>query len=230
VTPFDGYALLIMLRAFYPDVSVGELARARQERPEYFANGAIGGPAGDWLTLADGRVFDLILQDVATGAPLAWYVIGAGGAVDRDAIVLTPGPLALLDEAIVLPPMLEPTFAEFAAPHIAGILGDEAAIEARRGELAINADPAGLNAGYDGILAPGAWALDAHVRAFDDLDPSQVAQSTGGLTGGIYDAQNDYPDPERTAPPEIDVAIENTENPPIEPTQNEGPESPWYQQ
>jgi hypothetical protein len=42
VTPFDGAALLAMLLAFYPAVSAAALARARSERPEYFAGGTPG--------------------------------------------------------------------------------------------------------------------------------------------------------------------------------------------
>ncbi len=69
MTPFDAAALLAMLTAFYPDVSIATLAQARSDRPSYFAGGALVG-AGDRLQLGDGRIFLLIWQG-------AWAVVGA---------------------------------------------------------------------------------------------------------------------------------------------------------
>jgi hypothetical protein len=75
VTPFDPFALLSMLLAFYPAVSPAAFAQARRERPEYFAGGSIIGSKGDKLQLPDGRVFDCIF---ASGGPLSgqrWQVL-----------------------------------------------------------------------------------------------------------------------------------------------------------
>jgi hypothetical protein len=68
MTPFDPAALLAVLTAFYPIVSVAALAQARSDRPWAFANGALVGD-GSVLQLGDGRQFDLI------GAG-AWQVVG----------------------------------------------------------------------------------------------------------------------------------------------------------
>jgi hypothetical protein len=69
MTPFDGAALLAILGAFYPVVSIATLVQARADRPSAFSNGALVGD-GDRLQLADGRVFLLMYQG-------AWVVVGA---------------------------------------------------------------------------------------------------------------------------------------------------------
>lgn len=213
---FDAYALYVMLRAFYPNASAAALAQAFAERPQYFGGGSIGGPAGDWLTLPDGRVFDLVYDEAGAAGGPTWYVSNPGGSGNPDAIELAPGPLTLLVEQWILPPPIAGDFREFIAPHLAGIDGHERALEVRQGELSGGADPSSVHAIYDAHLAPGVTALDAHVRAFADLDPSEVNQNTGGLGGAIHDAQNDYPDPESTAPPEVETEIRRPETPPIE--------------
>lgn len=47
-----------MLATFYPAGGPDALARARRERPAYFAGGTLTGPTGEQLRLPDGRVFD----------------------------------------------------------------------------------------------------------------------------------------------------------------------------
>lgn len=61
MTPFDPIALTIMLRTFYPFATPADLARARRERPEYFAAGRLRGHDGTLLELPDGRLFQIVL-------------------------------------------------------------------------------------------------------------------------------------------------------------------------
>jgi hypothetical protein len=75
VTPFDPAALVAMLRAFYPIVGRAALRRARSERPEYFAGGTLIGSSQTHLQLADGRIFDLILNEGAPQGQTAWQAL-----------------------------------------------------------------------------------------------------------------------------------------------------------
>lgn len=225
MTPFDPIALLAMLRAFYPSPSAAALERARRERPEYFAGGEIVSTGRDKIRLPDGRVFDLIYDvDGLAGGP-AWQVIEPGTGGDPDAIVLEPGPLVPIDVDDTVPPILATGFAEFAGPHLGELGHHERAIEAPQNILAGAANPDGLHATYDHELAPGGNALDNHLRTIGELDPSQERSNTSGLEGRIGDIQRDYPDPDTTAPPDLNVNPNRTERPP-----NEGEGSPWYQQ
>ena len=58
---FDPVVLTVMLRAFYPQATPADLARARRERPAYFGGGRLGGADGTWLYLPDGRIYRVML-------------------------------------------------------------------------------------------------------------------------------------------------------------------------
>jgi hypothetical protein len=96
MTPFDAVALLAMLLAFYPTVNASELARARRERPEYFAGGTLLGSKGDKLRLPDGRIFDLIQNAGGLPGQQRWQVIEPGPSVPEP-WPLEAGPLTPID-------------------------------------------------------------------------------------------------------------------------------------
>lgn len=225
MTPFDPVALLVMLRAFYPAVSVAALRRAREERPEYFAGGELFGTHGEKFRLPDGRVFDLIYDvDGFSGGP-AWQVIEPGPEGPPDPFPLEPGPLAALDAGLVLPPPLEGGFLSLAGAHLGDVGRSADVVGGLVGELVSAGSGAGADAVYQGSAGAAERALEQQIRAFGDLNPAGGQANAGGLTGQIADAQRDYPDPDVVAGEENPPNSERRDRPP-----NDGPGSPWYQQ
>jgi len=224
MTPFDGVALLAMLRAFYPVPSSGALRIARQERPEYFAGGELFGTHGDKFRLPDGRVFDLIYDvEGVSGGPL-WQVIEPGPGGDDDPFGYEPGPLVPIDaHAATLAP-LDPVFEGLVSAHLAGVSGEEHVLEQRAGELVAAAAASDIDSDYDASAGAAARALEDHLRAFDDLSPAEGSSQADGLTGSTHDAQQDYPDPDKLAPPEITV----DPSPGGTPASEGGAGPPWY--
>lgn len=225
MTPFDPAALVAMLLAFYPAVSVAALVRARRERPEYFAAGELFGTHGEKLRLPDGRIFDLIFD--VDGPRRRWQAVDVTGEVPggSESFPLEPGPLEPIDVETVLPPPLEPVFAALVAGYLGDVQRAAGAIGVAAGDIVAAGNGEDVDGFYGESAGAGEYALEGHLRGFVDLDPSDVIRNTGGLTGVIDDARDDYPDPETTAPPNI-----NVEPGPRVPPPNEGPGSPWYQQ
>lgn len=215
MTPFDPVALLVMLRTFYPQPSAAALRRARQERPEYFAGGEIVSTGQDKIRLPDGRIFDLIFDvDGVSGGP-RWQVIEPGPAGAEDPFPLEPGALVPIDIDAELPPPLEPGFEELVAGELGGLTRDAQVIETRAGELVTAGGSERVEDVYEDTAGPGESALEGHIAAYPSLDPSDVVSTTNGVGGRIPDAQSDYPDPETTAPPDMDNDPGPRDGPPL---------------
>jgi hypothetical protein len=212
VTPFDAAALLAVLLAFYPVVSVAGLQRARSERPEYFAAGTLGGSKGEKLFLQDGRVFDLI---AAAGGPPSgrhWQVIDvtddAGGAADPFA--LEEGPLTPLDEDDTLPTPPGESFVSLVAGHLAALAGADDVLQSGAAAIAESDGTAALDAATATLLDPATHHHANTRAALDHDDPAEELESAG-LTRNEIDARlSEYDDPAPEDAPEVDPG----ENPP----------------
>lgn len=223
MTPIDTTALLAMLIAFYPSATAGELARAMNERPEYFAASRQVGAMGDQILVPDGRTFDLIYHAGATDGSARWQVITpSAGGEELNATGFEPGALVPITIDAVLPPLLAPPFAELGGAWLAQVQGHEWAIGGHVNEIAGAADPGNLEAIFTDAQTEGGYALHNQIRTLGELDPWDGEQATNDRGGVIADAQNDYPDPEQSAPPDIPVEP----NPDQEPPGEEGGE-PW---
>jgi hypothetical protein len=219
VTPFDAAALLAMLRAFYPTVSGAELARARSERPEYFAGGVLFGTHGDKLRLPDGREFDLIFASGGAPGAQRWQVIEPGPAGDADPYALEEGPLAYLDPAHVALPTVAPVFEPLVAAALAPLAGDDNVLGAASSTVAEGAAAAG-NADA------GAQELDDAERAVDEIERArsagevaEVLEQSDGMHAAIdtTDAEHDQAPPEPRLPdPPDPIPYPSNEPPPPE--------------
>jgi hypothetical protein len=200
VTPFDAVALLAMLLAFYPTVNASELARARSERPEYFAGGTLLGSKGDKLRLPDGRLFDLIQNAGGLPGTQHWQVFEPGPGTD-DPWPLEPGPLTPIDGGVPLsPPGERTTFQALVADAIGAIGGSDAVLQSagtRMGEGALSTAGAG---GDDGALGDAAEALDRQVRARGAFDVSDDIAQLGALADSITGLESENADPPPTPP------------------------------
>jgi hypothetical protein len=202
VTPFDAAALLAMLLAFYPVVSVPTLQRARAERPEYFAAGTLGGSKGEKLFLQDGRVFDLI---AAAGGPPSgrhWQVIDVtndpGGAADPFA--LEEGPLTPLDEDDTVPAPPGETFTALVADELDafGATDDHLALAAA---AVVEFDGgADLDNASGELLDPAIEHHDAMRTALDQDDPADELEAAGLSRNQIDGELQRFDEPE---PPDI---------------------------
>lgn len=202
MTPFDPIALLAMLRAFYPEATVANLRRAREERPEYFAGGALFGSKGEKLRLPDGRVFDLIF---ATGTSQArWQVLeDTGGGGGGGGWPLENGPLTPIDPQRFPVMVSDPIFVSLAAGRLAELHTTEEAIGAREARMLEAADPGALDDELRAHAGAGERTLEAHISAFEDLNPAALARSSDGMVGRIDDTQGRYPTPGEGEPDEI---------------------------
>jgi hypothetical protein len=228
VTPFNGAALLAMLLAFYPTVSGSELARARRERPEYFAAGVLFGSKGDKLQLPDGRVYDLIAN--AGGAPgtQRWQVIEPGPGSDEP-WPLEPGPLTPIDVAAITPaPSDDSTFETLVSGAIGEIDGSDRTLDQARSTLADGATAGGL--GDD-----GGHELDDVAEATAEIERARSADAIGDILGQsdgmsaaieTTDAAHDDPPPDPQLPPPPDpVPYPPTDNNP--PPPDDGGSKPY---
>lgn len=204
MTPFDGVALLAMLLAFYPLVSSGELARARRERPEYFAAGELFGSKGDKLKLPDGRVFDLILNAGGLPGSQRWQVIEPGPGGDDPDFALEPGPLTPIDAGDDAAPAPSTDFEQLVAGALEQ-LGASDAVLAGAGQRV--SDDAGTIAIEDG----GAGDLDELDAAAAEMDRSRSAEELAdvigqvdALSGAIDSTDSEYDE----APPELQLPNE----------------------
>jgi hypothetical protein len=218
VTPFDPFALVAMLSAFYPVVTPANFARARAERPEYFAGGFIMGSKGDKLTLPDGRVFDCIF---AAGAPVTerrWICIDVtnekGGPVD--AFPLEPGPLVPLDEAIVIFGDGGTDFAGLVGGHLADFGGSEGLLDRAAHDVTETPIDVSIAAGYAQTIDP-AGEQNAAIRAALNADNPVDVLERAEAHNGVVDSESGKYDEE--APPDIEAPY------PGEPP-DEGPSNP----
>jgi hypothetical protein len=204
MTPFDATALLVMLLAFYPTVSGAELARARRERPEYFAAGVLFGTKGDKLQLPDGRVFDLIANAGGLPGTQRWQVIEPGPSVD-DPWPLEPGPLTPIDASGAdTPPGERTTFQSLVAGAIDAIGGSDAALQSAGSRMSDGALSTAGGAGDETALGDAGEAIDRQVRARGAFDVSDDIAQLGALADSIsaLEGENDEPPPSPQVPNE----------------------------
>jgi hypothetical protein len=195
VTPFDPVALLAMLLSFYAIINGSELARARRERPEYFAGGTLLGSKGDKLRLPDGRMFDLIQN--AGGAPgqQRWQVIEVGPGTD-ERWPLEPGPLTPIDVGVPpTPPGERTTFEALVADAIGAIGGSDAALQSAATRISDGALSTPGAGGDNAALGDAAEALDRQVRARGAFDVSDDIAQLGALADSITGLESENADP-----------------------------------
>lgn len=195
MTPFDAGALLVMLQSFYPVVSGSELARARRERPEYFASGALFGSHGDKLLLPDGRVFDCIFAAGGLPGTQRWQVIEPGPSVDEP-YPLEPGPLTPLDLEGAGAPSSDPTaFQALVGGALAELAGETGVLDTAHSTLSGAAD-AGDRADAGGSeLGDVAGAVDEVARAQSADALADILTQADGMSGAIASTDSDYADP-----------------------------------
>jgi len=206
VVPFDPVALLVMLHAFYPIVTVENLAAARRDRPEYFAGGHLGGSKGEKLFLPDGRIFDLILAAGGPPAGRRWQVLDVtndpGG--EADPFALEEGPIVPMEEDAIIIPRAGPVF----GPLVAGELS---ALEHDDGILAAAAQPAieftgaaDLSDGYARTVERAAEAHGATAAALDGDPITDLLEAAADSGIVIEGTKHEYDEPEPPDVPEPD--------------------------
>lgn len=216
MTPFDPVALLTMLLTFYPVVNGSELARARRERPEYFAGGVLFGSKGDKLQLTDGRAFDLIAN--AGGAPGSqhWQVIPAGPGGAADPWPLEPGPVVPLD----LPDTVRsgPTnqFEALVGGALASLGATDDSLGGAAEQLAASADAGGMVDDGGAGLEPLERVAEevTHSRSADDV--AGVLDNANNVSGAVAATDADYdqapPQPQIPNEPQIPAAPANPDD------------------
>lgn len=194
--PFDQAALLGMLLAFYPVVSVANLRTARQERPDYFGGGTLGGTSGEKLFLPDGRIFDLIFA-VEDPTRRRWQVIDVtAGGDEPNPFPLEPGPLEPLDADLFPEPTPQPLFEALVGDGIRelwdaeGVAGDA---ETRFAEASSSED---FEASYDNDVEPARGRLEEQIASHDALDVGGQRAEADGI-GASINAER-----EKVVPPE----------------------------
>lgn len=200
--PFDGSALLVVLRTFYPQVTRANLERAFRERAEYFAGGRLFGSQGEKLLLLDGRAFDLA-YDAWTPRSF-WQVIEITDEPpsESDGYELEPGPIAPLDPALFDRPLPGTPFAELVAGGLAELGGVDGALGQAASTIAEHASPAGLAGAYDREIAPAAGTLAAEISSLESLNPAGLIGPSEGLRYATGEHLAEWPD---EAPPEIPI-------------------------
>lgn len=224
MTPFDGTALLAMLRAFYPTVTRAALERARRERPEYFAGGALIGRHGEVLRLADGRLFDLAFA--AWTAESRWQVLDvthAGPSVD-DPFALEPGPLVPIDIPEPAAVVDSHTFEQLAA----GALEELGAVDGvlAAGETAVGeaASSAALEDAFEREIGGAGRELDGQLASMWAADPSELVEVSDGMVSQVHSESSEYPDPDTL--PSDDVPVDDPGEPPGGGDDEGGPREP----
>jgi hypothetical protein len=225
MTPFDAVALLAMLLAFYPTVNASELARARRERPEYFAGGTLLGSKGDKLRLPDGRIFDLIQNAGGLPGQQRWQVIEPGPSVPEP-WPLEAGPLTPIDVTVWAPPRpADETFESLVSTHLAELEGSDRVLDVARSDLAGGADRA-RELEDDRALDDGAAVVDEIHRSSAGTEIADLADASNGQAGAIDSTDNEYdeapPDPKIPDNPEPVPYPDTSNNPP--PGESSGPQ------
>ena len=201
----DPTAIVALLNAFYLPCSPANLARARRERPEYFAGGTLIGKSGDALQLPDGDVWDLIF-DVDDPNRRRYQAIrpGGAGAAGDDPFRLAPGPLAFLEPDDFPPPQFERTFETLIGRLAPALGGADAAVGADVAIITAAADPAGLDAETEDLIGGAARDTDGHAASLYTVLPTDEIARAGELVDTTYVRENDYPDP-NGAPGDVPV-------------------------
>ncbi len=202
MTPFDPWALLAMLLAFYPTPSAAALRQARAERPEYFAGGLIIGSKGDKLELPDGRVWDLIYAAGGLPGDQRWQVLEVTGDAGGDGWGLEPGPLTPIDTTVFPASGAVPVLERLWGQTWAALGNPDAGILRMRADVASIADTAPLEASYAADVGGAAGAVDQQLAALWQIDPWSVIRATGEQGDTIGNEREQYPDP-GAEPPDV---------------------------
>lgn len=214
-----------MLLAFYPDVSAAALARARQERPDYFAGGTLGGSHGDKLFLPDGQIWDLIFAVDGGGIP-RWQAIQAssgGGGGDDDRFPLEPGALVPLDEAQWPVPAPVPIFEPLVAGALIELGGAAGVLDSAQVGIGEHSSPLPLEQDFGVLVGGAAGGLDEQLRVLHLSDLGDVVGATNGTGAGISGNQADYTEP---VPPELPSVTPDESLPGLPPGGDVPPEWP----
>lgn len=197
MTPFDPTALVAMLLAFYLNVSAGDLARARVERPDYFSGGTLGGSHGDKLFLPDGRIWDLIFAVDGGGIP-RWQAIEAtSGASDGAELLfpLEPGPFLPIDGAQFPEPMPAPLFEPLVAVHLGELAHTDDTLDGARLGILEHSSPDPLQHVAILTIDPADAAVADELAALHLSVPDTELATTTGSSGTIARHQADYTEP-----------------------------------
>lgn len=203
MVPFDPYALLAILQAFYPVPTIANLRLARAERPEYFAGGELFGSCGEKLRLPDGRVWDLMFD---CGGPSArWQAIepGPGDGGGGDGFGLDPGPLAVLEVPNLLPPTPAQDFQQIVAGALLELGAPDDALQLAGNALGASTASGGLGDALTRDLNDAAAARVSQDRALDVVRPDELLEASQGAGSAIDGEAAEYPEPGDAAPPEI---------------------------
>lgn len=189
---FDPVAMEAMLKAFYPIVGPAAFARARAERPAYFAGGVIIGTHGDALLLPDHRIFDCIFD--VLGPHTRWQCILAegGGADPDDPWKLEPGPLVPIDLSEWAPGQPVPIFRSLVAQHLAPLGSTDAILNTAYREVLYSSDKRPLEDAYAGHMDPARVQLGAEPNALNGIDPTPEIGSLRGQGESIDAFDNEY--------------------------------------
>ncbi len=195
MAPFDRWALLAILLAFYPTPSAAALRQARAERPEYFAGGAIIGSKGDKLQLSDGRIFDLIYAAGGMPGEQRWQVLEVTGEGGSDEWALEAGPLAYLDPATIPAPGYNNELERLWGETWASLGNSDAGMVAAANEIASVGDAAPLENSFESDVGGAAGAVDDQLRSLHVLDPADVIDATRGEAWTIDGAREEIVNP-----------------------------------
>ena len=211
MTPFDPVALVAMLVAFYPIVSVEQLQRARLERPEYFAGGRLFGSKGEKLQLPDGRVFDLIFAAGGPASGRRWQALDVTNEAPggEDPFALEDGPLVPLDEEFTLPRGTGSDFRALVAGELAALEHDDGILVAAAQPLIEFTGAEDLDRAFGEFLDPADEAHAGTVAALDGdpiTDLLETTEDHGRVIDNTlpeYDTDNpdDTPEPDPGEPP-----------------------------
>lgn len=206
MTPFDGTALLAMLLSFYPSVNGSELARARRERPEYFAGGLVFGSKGDKLGLPDGRVFDLIFASGGLPGQQRWQVIEPGPGDVGDPFPLEAGPLTPIDAGLEPAPGEATTFQALVADAVES-LGASDGVLAAASQRVTEAAASGVLVDDGGGELADVEQVVAEIERSRDADAlAEIVGQVESLAQAIEVTDSEY-DEAPVEPPVPDITM-----------------------
>jgi hypothetical protein len=199
MTPFSPSALVAILLAFYPTVSGAELARARRERPEYFAGGSLGGSHGDKLTLPDGACWDCIFGS-GTGdvTVMHWQCIPCGDGTPGDPVfALAPGPFRPLDGSVWPAPAPVVVFVPLVTDALSELGTSDAILSAAESSVAEHSSGAAFDAAVSGAVNDGDAARVQEFAPLLQAVPADVLEAmndrSGTIDAGEADAEFEPP-------------------------------------
>lgn len=212
--PFDPIALVVMLNAFYPAVSAAAFARARRERPEYFAGGTIIGTGGDKLKLPDGRIFDCIFAVDGPPSGRRWQALDVtnGGDGPDDPFALEPGPLPFVDEDTPIFSGGDPSFESITAGGLDGLTGAAGVLDGAARDVVTIDSADRVERSYDADIVPALATHESIRGSLDEDNPIDVLNATNAQDPEIDQARVDYveeppadtPEPSPGEPPRDD--------------------------